>query len=487
MQDIETEVNKEDPVIDRLRELSALLSEKVETLLELDVGIKEGTDTDDLENEIADVEEYKERVITAKSRAHQVIQRNRESSRPSGTEAQHAVSCIKIQPAKQNNNVLLQTVRACAEGPAGHRSIRCLLDGGSQRRFITPVTAKRNTVKVTLKNVWQKIEIKALETPQVCTAVMKIPGLKRQLQSDLVLRHRYNEVVNDYLEQGIVEDVAEEDSSLTAVKYYMPHHTVHREDKVTTKLRVVFDASSHDIGSPSLNHCLLTGPYLNPDLLSTLINFRLHAIAFTADIKKAFLQISLAEKDRDAVRFLWLAAPLHENRGEKPRVLQMMRVVFGVSPSPFLLAATVRKHLKKYETQLPEVVKIIKESSASDVEKAFSITANAKQIMSTASMDLCKWTTNSPELKEKWKTMTAELAPETETPGAILKVLGLVWRTETDDFVFDLTALLDAVAKRENTKSFDNSCWEPCAAYPLRSPLLFGVCQNKTRRSKDYK
>ncbi|RXN15829.1 pao retrotransposon peptidase superfamily [Labeo rohita] len=140
-------------------------------------------------------------------------------------------------------------------------------------------------------------------------------------------------------------------------------------------------------------------------------------------------------------------------------MLRMM-VVFGVSPSPFLLAATVRKHLKKYETQLSEVVKIIKESlyvddfisSASDIENAFSITANAKQMMSTASMDLCKWTTNSPELKEKWKTMTSELAPETETPGAMLKVLGLVWRTETDDFVFDLTALLDAVAKRENTK-----------------------------------
>ncbi|KAL0146957.1 hypothetical protein M9458_057896 [Cirrhinus mrigala] len=446
---------------------------------------------------------------------------------------------VKIQPAKQNNTVLLQTVRACAEGPAGRRSIRCLLDGGSQRRFISentvrdlklpvikqetvilhtfgsaaPVTAKRNTVKVTLKNVWQKgqkIEIEALETPQVCTAVMKSPDyywcivsgrveritntlvavesilgwsvqgpvkmsivadaacvqrlkafweieslgitMKQtenleeeeallqfekttqykdgRYKSDLVLCHRYNEVVNDYLEQGIVEDVVEEDISPTAVKYYMPHHTVLWADKVTTKLRVVFDASSHDIGSPSLNHCLLTGPNLNPDLLSILINFRLHAIAFKADIKKAFLQIPLA------VRFLWLAAPLHENRGEKPRVLRMTRVVFGVSPSPFLLAATVKKHLK----------------NASDVEKAFSITANAKQKMSTASMDLCKWTTNSPELKEKWKTTTTELAPETETPGAILKVLGLVWRTETDDFVFDLTALLDAVAKRQNSK-----------------------------------
>lgn len=173
-------------------------------------------------------------------------------------------------------------------------------------------------------------------------AKKRFKDLKKRLQSD--------EAVNDYLEQGIVKDVVEEESSLTAVKYYMPNHAVLHEDKVTTKLRVVFDASSHDTGSPSLNGCLLAGPNLNPDLLSILIKFRLHAIAFTADIKKAFLLTCLSEKDRDEVRFLWLAAPLHEDRGEMLRVLRMTRVVFGVSPSPFLLAATVRKHLKKYET-----------------------------------------------------------------------------------------------------------------------------------------
>lgn len=135
-------------------------------------------------------------------------------------------------------------------------------------------------------------------------AKKRFEGLKRKLQSDVVLYHRYNEVVNDYLEQGIVKDVVEGRSSPNSVKYYMPHHIVLREDKVTTKLRDVFDSSSHDIGSPSLNDCLLTGPNLNPDLLSILIKFRLNEIAFTADIKKAFLQISLAEKDRDAVSFL---------------------------------------------------------------------------------------------------------------------------------------------------------------------------------------
>lgn len=42
--------------------------------------------------------------------------------------------------------------------------------------------------------------------------------------------------------------------------YYLSHHAVVGEDKVTTKLRVVFDALSHAHGSPSQNDCLLTGP-----------------------------------------------------------------------------------------------------------------------------------------------------------------------------------------------------------------------------------
>ena len=51
------------------------------------------------------------------------------------------------------------------------------------------------------------------------------------------------------------------------------------------------------------------------------------------------------------MRFLWSTAPPNEDTDEKLRVMRMTRVVFGVSPSPFLLAATVRKHLQQYEEQ----------------------------------------------------------------------------------------------------------------------------------------
>lgn len=58
--------------------------------------------------------------------------------------------------------------------------------------------------------------------------------------------------------------------------------------------------------SPSLNECLLTGPNLNPDLLSILMKFRQQRVAVMADISKAFLQINVNEMDRDVLHFLWL-------------------------------------------------------------------------------------------------------------------------------------------------------------------------------------
>lgn len=67
-------------------------------------------------------------------------------------------------------------------------------------------------------------------------------------------------------------------------------------------------------------------------------------------------------------------------------------------------------------------------------------------------MNLCKWTTNSPELKAKWLHGDFNFTLEPEAHGCVLKVLGLVWRPETDDFIFDLKHLMDLFKERENTK-----------------------------------
>lgn len=90
--------------------------------------------------------------------------------------------------------------------------------------------------------------------------------------------------------------------------HYLPHHPVIRRDKSTTKLRVVYDASAKTSGL-SLNDCLNPGPKFDQKILDILSRFRVHRVAVMADIEKAFLMISIADKDREFLRFLWVDDP----------------------------------------------------------------------------------------------------------------------------------------------------------------------------------
>ena len=87
--------------------------------------------------------------------------------------------------------------------------------------------------------------------------------------------------------------------------FYLPHHAVKKDRRGNTKWRIVFDASSSEGNSPSLNGVLEMGPNLLPEVLATLLRFRERPVAIVGDIQQAFLQLSLEKEDRDLTRFLW--------------------------------------------------------------------------------------------------------------------------------------------------------------------------------------
>ena len=122
------------------------------------------------------------------------------------------------------------------------------------------------------------------------------------LKKDTVLLKRYNDIFLNQMELGIIEPANENVSSGNC--HYILHHPVIREDKNTSKVRIVFDAFAKSDG-PSLNECLYKGPQLNHLVFDILIRFRSVAIALTSDIEKAFLQISINENNRDYLLFFW--------------------------------------------------------------------------------------------------------------------------------------------------------------------------------------
>ena len=136
----------------------------------------------------------------------------------------------------------------------------------------------------------------------------------------------------------------------------MPHKEVIKECRSTTKLRIVFDASAKYKGTSSLNEGLYKGPCLNADLYSLLLKFRIYPIAITADIEKAYLQISINKEHRDFLRFLWYSN-LSEEIISKCR---FTRVIFGVTSSQFLLNGIVQAHGSKYEKIDPEFARKVK-------------------------------------------------------------------------------------------------------------------------------
>lgn len=123
------------------------------------------------------------------------------------------------------------------------------------------------------------------------------------------------------LTEGIIEQVPA--TEVDSFGHYLPHRHVVKKDS-TTKLRPVFDASANEKNHPSLNLCLERGSNLIELIPRILMRFRRERIGVVADIKKAFLQISVCPRNRDFLRFLWW----DQETKQKVETYRHCRVVF---------------------------------------------------------------------------------------------------------------------------------------------------------------
>ncbi|WKY06766.1 hypothetical protein Q1695_006726 [Nippostrongylus brasiliensis] len=110
-------------------------------------------------------------------------------------------------------------------------------------------------------------------------------GEQFQRLSSTPLWEQYAKSIDDHLAADFIEEVDEFVFDDPRV-YYIPHQAVVKESSSTTKLRVVFDATSKARGACSVNDCLHQGPALLPELVGILLRARLHRFLLIADVDK---------------------------------------------------------------------------------------------------------------------------------------------------------------------------------------------------------
>ncbi|GFT67312.1 integrase catalytic domain-containing protein [Trichonephila clavipes] len=296
-------------------------------------------------------------------------------------------------------------------------------------------------------------------------AEKRVKSLTRRFIRDPTLYIQYSEILKEYESQGIIERVLETEKPTDRAVFCLPHQAVFRQESLTTKMRIVFDASSHEDVD---NHLLMT----------------------VYDIERAFLQISLRDEDRDAVRFLFPDIRSNQTDTYKFQVYRFKRVMFGVNVSPFLLSATIKHHIENYREQYPAATEMLDTclyvddviSGADDISQALKVSKDAETIMKNASMKLRKWNSNDQTLTRTWEKEGLETHPRHPDDSSKIpssKVLGIPWDVVHDYFTIDVKGLLQLDTSKPITKEL---CFNQLGKYTIQ----LGSCHPTQLGSNAY-
>ncbi|GFY09339.1 integrase catalytic domain-containing protein [Trichonephila clavipes] len=291
-------------------------------------------------------------------------------------------------------------------------------------------------------------------------AIRQLNSLWKRLSRDSGYLSLYAEFLKEYEELGHLERVVE--SSEPPTHYYIPHHGVLRPEKLTTKLRIVFNGSSPTTTGISLNDILLKGE-VKEDVFETISRFRRHKFAFTTDIQKMYRQILINPDQQDLQRIIW-------KHGLDAEILtyQLKTVTYGLSNAPFLAIRTLQQLAKDeksrfslasetllYDTYMDDIV-----SGAPDLETAQQLQSQLKDALQSCGMNLHKWSSNSPELLNSLLSSDVEHSFSTDIDLSV-KTLGISWKPFEDCFVFKVSVSAKHIYTKREVLSVIAKLYDP--------------------------
>ena len=308
-------------------------------------------------------------------------------------------------------------------------------------RYITGLSWKRDPMTANLP------DNKSNSKNQMLSKIRALKGKNPKLLAE------YHDILQNQKEDGIFELCSEANVPTDTAVHYLPHRPVVKENKTSTKVRIVYNGSSKlSKELPSLNDCLMKGPSMNPLILELLLRFRLNPTAFVCDIKKAFLQIGIKQSERDLLRFFWVDDPFKET----PNILvyRFCRVLFGLTCSPFILNGTLREHFKKYIDEAEQLVLSLMNSlfvddiigGDTDGNSAKTKFDKLVQILKDANFELHKFVSNDASFTQKVLECDANFVKtEFELGESLHEVLGVTWDFKIDYFLVNFGVIVEKV------------------------------------------
>ncbi|XP_049886759.1 uncharacterized protein LOC126381303 [Pectinophora gossypiella] len=271
-------------------------------------------------------------------------------------------------------------------------------------------------------------------------AMKRLNQMEKRLERNKELQTEYNKVMKEYIELNHMELVPKEEIEKPSV--YLPHHAVVREASDTTKVRVVFNASSPDINNICLNDEMLVGPQLQEDMRSIVMRWRLRKIAFVSDVEKMYRQILVTKEDTDYQRILWRDDP-----EEQTKDYRLLRVTFGTASAPYLAVITLQQVAEDEGEEHPEAKNIIQRdffmddliSGQDTVEEALQVARDITTILKKGGFKLQKWSCNNAQFLKEFspEEISTHIKMDMNLGGTV-RTLGLSWNLGEDVLQYNM-------------------------------------------------
>ncbi|XP_061704588.1 uncharacterized protein LOC133515953 [Cydia pomonella] len=310
-------------------------------------------------------------------------------------------------------------------------------------------------------------------------AMKRLKQLESRFDRMPPLKTEYTRVLEEYLAMNHMEEVPEEEIEDPAV--YLSHHAIIREEKETTKYRIVFDASAKGSNNKSLNDDLLVGPQLQEDLRNIIMRWRMRKVCYVADVEKMYRQILVTKADTNYQRLLW-----RNNPKEEVKDYRLLRVTFGTASAPYLAVKMLHQIAMDEGKDQPNAARVIKEDFYMDdlisgndtVDEAITTAREVKSILQRGGFHLQKWTSNEREFLEQIEASqrSSRVKMDIKLDGTI-QALGLSWNVGNDTFQYtlELPDIPEIVTKRnilaQVQRLFDPLGWLAPAILPAKSLL----------------